>query len=481
MIRTSSVLRADVQLPPVQLPHLLEDLMMRKLSVLLCAGAFALAPLAAVADPSYVLTASNWGAKQTAAVQAAGGTVVFSHGQAGIGIVTSNAPDFLTRVQASNAFQTAAADMMVKWQMDTPVQEITNPEQTAVTPGNDTFFPLQWAHTALNSQGAWSAGCTGAGARVAVIDGGIYSAHVDLAGAIDTACSTSFVPGKAFNNDVGTFWHGTHVAGIIAARDNGTGVIGVAPDATIIGVKALDNGSGSFGAVILGVLYAADPASFGAVNCQRADIINMSLGAVFPKTAAGSLIGALAKAINFAGSKGVLVLSAAGNNAIDFGQAGNYVDVPGDSGNGLAISATAPMAWAYGNTNFTRPASYSSYGEGYVTLAGPGGDFAYPGNETCTMPTATGTITTACWVFDMYLSTSRGTTAAGSYTWAAGTSMATPAAAGVAALIESRFPGISVGALKTRLQQSAVDAGKIGYDDFYGHGFVNAARACTQP
>ncbi|MES1242196.1 MAG: S8 family serine peptidase [Acidobacteriota bacterium] len=447
---------------------------MKRGSVLLCAGLLALAPLAATADPNYVLTAPNWGAKQTAAVQAAGGTVLYSHGQAGIGLVTSNAADFLTRVQASNAFQTAAADMMVQFQQDTPVQDAGGLEQ-AVTPGNDTFYPLQWAHTALNSPGAWAAGCTGAGVRVAVLDGGIYNVHPDLAGGVDTACSASFVPGQPYNNDTGTFWHGTHVAGIIAARDNGTGVIGVAPDSTILGVKVLHGGSGSFGAVILGILYAADPASFGATGCQRADIINMSLGAVFPKTASGSLIGALAKAVNFAGSNGVLVLSAAGNDAIDFGQAGNYVDVPGDSGGGLAISATGPMAWAYGNTDFTRPASYSSYGEGYVTLAGPGGDFAYPGNENCTMPTATGTVTTACWVFDMYLSTSRA-----GYTWAAGTSMATPAAAGVAALIKGRFPNISRGALKTRLEQSAVDAGKNGHDEFYGHGFVNAARACTQ-
>jgi subtilisin family serine protease len=456
----------------------MEDLMMRKVRVLAFTGLLALAPLAAVAAPNYVLTASNWGSKQTAAVEAAGGTVVFSHGSAGIGIVTSSAPDFLARVQASNAFQTAAEDMMVQWQMDTPVQDA--PAEQAVNPTNDTYYPLQWAHTALDSPGAWAAGCTGAGARVAVIDGGIYNSHADLAGAIDTACSTSFVTGQPYNNDVGTFWHGTHVAGIIAARDNGIGVIGVAPDSTILGVKVLHNGSGSFGAVILGILYASDPASFGAVNCQRADIINMSLGAIFPKTAAGTLIGALAKAVNFAGSQGVLVLSAAGNSAIDFGQAGNYVDVPGDSGGSLAISATAPLAWAYGNTNFTRPASYSDYGEGFVTLAGPGGDFAYPGNEGCIMPTATGSIFTACWVFDMYLSTSRGTTAAGGYTWAAGTSMATPAAAGVAALIKGRFPNISRGALKARLEQSAVDAGKVGNDEFYGHGFVNAARACTQ-
>jgi len=62
--------------------------------------------------------------------------------------------------------------------------------------------------------------------------------------------------------------------------------------------------------------------------------------------------------------------------------------------------------------------------------------------------------------------------------FAYGTSMASPAAAGVAALILGQNPGMSLGTLKTRLKQTADDEGKIGHDEFYGHGFVNAARAC---
>jgi hypothetical protein len=58
--------------------------------------------------------------------------------------------------------------------------------------------------------------------------------------------------------------------------------------------------------------------------------------------------------------------------------------------------------------------------------------------------------------------------------------MASPAAAGVAALIKGRFPNISRGALKARLGQSADDEGKNGHDEFYGKGFVNARRACTE-
>lgn len=447
---------------------------MRFVKVLMLVVAVSLVPLAASAD-NYVLSASNWGAKQASAVQAAGGTVVWAHGGSGVALVSSSAPDFLQRASASNAFHSVDADMVVQWQP--PVADYAVDAAATISPGNDTFYPLQWPHQAVESPAAWAAGCTGDGVRVAIVDGGIFSTHPDLDANIDVACSASFVPSQPFNNDVGTFWHGTHVAGIVAAEDNNIGVVGIAPEATILGVKVLHNGSGSFGAVIGGILYSADPAAFGATGCARADIINMSLGAEFPKNQGQGLVSALSKAMNFAASKGVLVISAAGNSGIDYGQAGNFVNVPGTAGSGIAVSATAPLAWAYGATNFSRPASYSNFGEGYVSVAAPGGDFAYPGNENCTLPTATGTITRPCWVFDLYLSTARGTTAAGTYAWAAGTSMATPATSAVAALIKQRFPGISLGALKTELFRATTDEGA---HEFYGHGFVNARKACTE-
>jgi lantibiotic leader peptide-processing serine protease len=427
-------------------------------------------PLAAAAD-QYVLTAGKWGAKQSNAVAAAGGTVVWSHGGAGIGVVTSDNPGFLSLVGANSAFQTAAVDEVIQWTPDIPAQ--------AITPGDETFFPAQWNMNALEAPAAWAAGCTGAGVRVAILDGGIYNLHADLAPNLDTACSVSFVPGQAYNTDTGTFWHGTHVAGIVAAADNGFGVIGVAPEATLMGVKVLHGGSGSFAQVIGGILYAADPSAFGSA-CAPADIINMSLGAGFPKSAAGGgpLVAAMNKAVNFAGSQGVLVISAAGNNGIDLGQAGNLTFVPCESGSGVCISATGPFGVALGANDFDRPASYSNFGEGTVTVAAPGGDFALPGNDVCVY----NGLVNFCWVFDMVLSTCRGASVPPnfSFCFAAGTSMASPAAAGVAALIKGDNPGISLGALKAKLQQSAVDAGPNGHDEFYGHGWVNALNACNQ-
>src|SRR4029078_3991830 len=134
---------------------------------------------------------------------------------------------------------------------------------------------------AVHAKQAWAAtGYDGTGVRVAVLDGGIWDTHQDLVHNIDGAHSTSFVPGFAFNQDTGTFWHGTHVAGIIAAEDNTICTVGIAPHATIGGVKVLHNASGSFGQVISGILYASTPIADGGGG---ADIINMSLGALFPR------------------------------------------------------------------------------------------------------------------------------------------------------------------------------------------------------
>jgi len=447
----------------------------RTLLTLMIAAAVVLALPAIASAESYVLTAGKWGSKQDAAVAAAGGTVVWSHGKTGIAVVTSDAPGFAAAAQASGAFQSATQDVQVQWQPDAAGRE------QAITPGDEARFPIQWHLQAVEAPAAWAEGCTGAGARVAINDGGIYDIHPDIEPNLDKACSVSFVPGQPYNFDTGTFWHGTHVAGIVASADNGFGMLGVAPEATLIGVKVLHNGSGTFGQVIGGILYAADPAAFGLPQCAPADIINMSLGALFQKSApgGGQLVGAVAKAVNYAASKGVLVVSAAANNGLDLGQLFDVTAVPCESGSGLCVSATGPVGFAQGATNFRRPASYSNFGEGTITVAGPGGDFVLPGSAVCTVAG----VTQFCWVFDMVFSPCRGPLSSppGFFgCWAAGTSMATPAVSGVAALIKGANPGISLGALKAKLQQTADDEGANGHDEFYGHGFVNAFRACTE-
>jgi subtilisin family serine protease len=434
----------------------------------------------------YVLrTSTAWGPAQDAAIRRAGGTVEYSHAGSGIGVAASGAATFLRDVLNSGAFAGAGLDRIVQWQ-EPERSELAEDGvvEEAVTPGDDRYINVLWNMGAINASGAWAAGYDGAGVRVAVIDGGTCSAHPDVAPNLDVAASRSFVAGFNYDDDTGgptAFRHACHVAGIIAARDNTIGTIGVAPRATIIACKALHNGSGSFAAVIEAILYASDPLSAGGAG---ANIINMSLGATFAKgggnTGAGPLVAAMNQAVNYATAHNVLVVCSAGNNALDLDHSGSITTIPAQSGSGIAVSATSPVDWAGGATNFRDPATYTNYGNSLVWVAAPGGDFAYPGNENCALPLVSpaGSIVRPCWVFDGVLSPG---SQSGSYFWASGTSMAAPHVAGVAALIVQKFPGISVGDLKTRLAQTADDEGKNGNDPYYGHGFINAARAVSDP
>lgn len=433
----------------------------------------------------YLLMASgSWGAAQDAAILRVGGTVDFKHAGSGIGSASSSDPDFLQAVLKGGAFVRGAEDMMVQWQKPTDIRVADEGvvEDGVVTPGDDRYINLLWNMTAIDALGAWSLGYDGAGARVAVIDGGMCSLHPDVAPNIDVAASRSFVTGFTWFQDTGgatSFRHACHVAGIIAAVDNLIGTVGVAPKATIIACKALHGGSGSFSAVIQAILYASDPISAGGAG---AHIINMSLGATFAKgggnNGTGPLVAAMNKAVNYA-SNSALVVSSAGNNAIDMDHSGSITNVPAQSGSGIAVSATAPVGWALGATNYSNPTTYTNYGHQLVWVSAPGGDSAYPGSENCTLPLVSppGSITRPCWVFDLVFSPG---SQSGSYFWAGGTSMAAPHVAGVAALIVGKYPGISVGNLKTKLAQTADDEGAIGADPFHGHGFVNAHRAVTE-
>jgi len=356
-----------------------------------------------------------------------------------------------SKFEKKNGIKWVVQDMNVQWvDPNMAVQESIGDDETF-------FLTYQWAPRAIHAPEAWDAGYTGQGVRVAVIDGGISSTHIDLDNNIDFAASRSFVSGKAFDEDGPGFRHATHVAGIIAAEDNGVGTIGVAPHATIIALKALDNGSGSFAAIIDAIMYAAGEAD--------ADIINMSLGALFARNSldAAKLNQALSAATNYAYQQGVTIIVSGGNSAVDFDHAGPYVHMPSEATHVINVSATGPVDFAYGGTNFDRPASYTNYGQSFIDLAAPGGDF---------------TSLNALWFRDMVLSPGAGT---GSYYFAAGTSMAAPHVAGVAALIIGKNGGsMSPSAVAAALRQSADDLGKPGNDDFYGLGRVNALRAVSQ-
>jgi subtilisin family serine protease len=401
--------------------------------------------------------------------------------EAGVAIVESDAANFAAQVRGLAGVEGVAQDRVLRWRDPNQLIRRHNGTSAAKAIGavasigdDEDFFSFQWSAIPLQAAKAWNRGARGTGARVAVLDGGLNNTHLDLDGNVDVSRSKSFVPGFAFNQDVDpdNFSHATHVAGIIAAQDDALGSIGIAPGSTIIGVKVLHEGSGSFEQIIRGIIYAATPIRKGGAG---AHIINMSLGVTVEKPAHGSedaqLLKALDKATRFARKQGVVVIAAAGNgdeegNGLNHDVNRELVTVPAQSDKVLAVSATGPVNFFGGATNFDRLASYSNFGKSLVDFAGPGGDFVnFPA---------------AGWFFDMILSPATLPPENDGYFFAAGTSMSAPQVAGVAALIVEKFGRRSdAQRVESQLRRSSNDLGRRGFDAVYGKGRVNAFRAVT--
>jgi lantibiotic leader peptide-processing serine protease len=437
-----------------------------------------------------------------ALVTAAGGRLTSSIPEIGVAFAEPVVDGFTARMSKVSGIESVAPDFVIEYvpteaNSPMPVDPLSvllgaiHSDVTAEVAGpwwNETFYSFQWAPGAIQAPEAWAAGHTGSGARVAILDGAIHRLHIDLAANIDQDHSRSFIPTTVTNwdwyQDTGTFWHGTHVAGIVAAGLNGVGTVGIAPDATLIGVKVLHSGSGAFEWILNGIIYAAKPIAEGGAG---AHVINMSLGATVDvrsnwhskdfRDAFRELQKAYDRGTRYAYQQGVTVIASAGNGATNFDVENGLFKFPAQNQHVISISATGPWNWASGATDFERPAYYTDHGKSLVDLSAPGGNFGYPGNELCTVVGTMRTITNPCWVFDGIMSTVRGTTN-GNYNWAQGTSMAAPAVAGVAALIIGRNGGpVHPSQVRTRLQQAASDLGDPGNDIWYGHGWVNAYRA----
>jgi lantibiotic leader peptide-processing serine protease len=424
--------------------------------------------------PKSYLISANGNASSAAfkaQVEAAGGTVTNVIAGANIAVASTTSADFASKARALGP---VAPNLKVQW--ITPVKNIDGPGVDFANPptsgDDDVFFDLQWGHDAIDAVEAWNAGYRGAGARVAVLDTGFDLDHPDLAPNINMALSQDFTGQGLQYTLPDPFSHGTHTAGTVAAADNGFGVIGVAPQAELVLGKVLfDEGFGTFEDVLEGIAYAAGPAD--------ADVISMSLGAVIPKAGdptdpdldtpeeVDALKHAMNRATNFAYRNGATVIASAGNDAIDRDAHPELLVLPADAQNVLQISATAPVGWATAPTTtfLDNQASYTNYGRSAIDFAAPGGDFVYPGNENCTI-----VVTRPCWVFDLVFSTGNN-----GWFWSAGTSMAAPHAAGVAALIVGKAGGsLSAAQVEKAINAGADDLGPGGRDDTYGRGRVNA-------
>ena len=268
---------------------------------------------------------------------------------------------------------------------------------------------------------------TGAGAVVAVVDSGVQADHPDLAGRIGQGYD--FVQHDATPQDGNG--HGTHVSGIIgAATGNGVGVESVAPGATIMPIRVLDDsGAGNTDDVARGVDYA---------RTHGADVINLSLGSEVPLVGASGG-DAFDAAVHRALAAGIVVVAAAGNNGVP------VCEQPAASDGLLCVGAVDRRR---------QRSFFSSFGSG-LGLVAPGGS----GGSSAGMPG------------EDVLSTYKGST----YQELAGTSQAAPHVSGVAALLVAR--GVRGQAAVKRILATATDLGAPGADPEYGAGLVNARAA----
>ena len=349
-------------------------------------------------------------------------------------------------------------------------------ETASAAPAEANEEIFNWVAVAMHAREAEAVNVKRAPVTVAVVDSGVEDTHPDLEGRVDTSrsvkCSVNGVATQDFYGWRDEFYHGTHVAGIIAANHNDIGIDGIAPEATIVAIQATNDNrliypeyvtcafmwAASHGVDIVNNSYSMDP----WVYWSPTD----------PEQAAG--LEAATRSIKYAQDKGLAVIAAAGNEGVDIDNPwidnGSPTDVPTPTKNRAVegsirvpsmLDGVAQVS-AVGQAYNVKPglslgrAEFSNYGR---TI-----DFAAPGDQI---------YSTATTLF--YRS---------GYAVADGTSMATPHVSGVAALIKSVHPELTgAQVIKVMERQAEANYGRLNEPidgrEYRGYGFLDALDAVT--
>ncbi len=495
---------------------------MHRLTRIIAALTFVVATLVAVslrAGPVQAGTGQNYlvlykgNSVAASAITAAGGTLVASYSQIGVAVARSSNANFAATVRQDSRVAGAAATAGFATRLDQDTADTGPLPDSAPATDSDSLSGLQWDMVQIHTPEAHA--ITGGSPSIVVgdIDTGLDYTHPDLVPNVDNANSVNCVSGApvpgmvAANDDNG---HGTHTAGTIAAAANGIGIVGVAPNVKIAGIKA-GNAAGFFfpEAVICAFVWAGDHNIAVTNNSYFADpwLFNCR-----NDSEQRAIWKAERRAIQYAMSKGTVVVAAAGNQADDLAHPTQDATSPDDSNpvlrqihNDCAVVPVevAGVIGVSANGNLGFKSFYSSYGVGSVQVIAPGGDSilqrtaaAPNGRVLSTWPASLLNVT--CLAPRRLVDASGAT-----YCYQQGTSMASPHVAGVAALIMSQGTR-SRGSVAAKINNTAdsiacppdlsiydffpavdngapqVCQGGTGYNSFNGHGQVNALTAVSR-
>ncbi|MCP2165114.1 S8 family peptidase [Goodfellowiella coeruleoviolacea] len=484
-------------------------------AALLTTGCLTIAPLAG-ADPAgefspecrqpgpvlrYLVVFDRGTSEQTATgdILAACGTTTVYYPQIAVAVATSPDPDFLRRIGPDRAYSAQAEAVSSRTGTATrrKVDEVETNQRTArgtTGPAPDRTAE-QWNMAMIRADEAHKITLGSRSVVVGVLDSGVDADHPDLAGALDPTLSAGCLTGRP--NSSPSAWtattspHGTHVAGIIAAADDGHGITGVAPGVRIASVKVVDDDGYIYPEyAVCGFMWAA---STGMSITNSSYYIDPWVFTCAEQPGQAVVYEAVRRAVDYAAARGVLSVAAATNGGVDLSNPGkdtrspdnapagkqrprsldsSCAVLPGQLRNVVAVSSVGAQRLKAG---------YSSYGLGAVDIAAAGGDRRQqpdgPG-RSCVLSTVPD----------------------GGYDYSCGTSMAAPQVSGVAALLASTYPGASPSQLRRLLNnqastiacpadydlngtgvQDAFCTGYSGYNSFYGHGLVDALAAVTVP
>jgi subtilisin family serine protease len=411
-------------------------------------------------------------------ISGACGEPVAYYPEIGVGVATSGYQHFADRIGPDRAFSAERANRSQAGPSGRRKADETSSIRALVT-DDPAEIPTadrtaeQWDMTLIHADQAHHVTLGSRDVVVGVLDSGVDPNHPDLRAALDPALSAGCLTGRP--DPTPAAWeptaspHGTHVAGTIAAADDGQGVTGVAPGVRIASVKVVDDEGFIYPEyAVCGLMWASAKRMNITNNSYYVDPWLMTCNRDGGQVAQE----AIRRAVDYGTRQGVLTVAAATNEGLDLGrhQDSSCRVLPAGLRGVVAVSAVGPQRLK---------ASYSSYGLGLVDVTAPGGEVATgkQPDQACVLSTVPGGYERSC-----------------------GTSMAAPHVSGVAALLASERPQASpqelTRALTTQADpipcpadydlnetgaQDGYCSGYAPYNSFHGHGMVNALAAVTAP